>query len=90
MLERKIAAHAHGTEGIKAAVRAEVDSIELGSLLDDEGAHLIARRGTFLTRGTAVPSRFDDSIDPPGRFQLEAAIQSVHVQRAVTGVRTGR
>jgi imidazolonepropionase-like amidohydrolase len=48
MLERKVAAHAHGTEGIKAAVRAGVDSIEHGSLLDDEGARLMAERGTFL------------------------------------------
>jgi imidazolonepropionase-like amidohydrolase len=48
MLERKIAAHAHGTEGIKAAVRAGVDSIEHGSLLDDEGARLMAERKTFL------------------------------------------
>jgi imidazolonepropionase-like amidohydrolase len=48
MLERKIAAHAHGTEGIKAAVRAGVDSIEHGALLDDEGARLMAERKTFL------------------------------------------
>jgi imidazolonepropionase-like amidohydrolase len=48
MLERRIAAHAHGTEGIKAAVRAGVDSIEHGSLLDDEGARLMAERKTFL------------------------------------------
>jgi imidazolonepropionase-like amidohydrolase len=48
MLERKIAAHAHGTEGIKAAVRAGVDSIEHGSLLDEEGARLMAEHKTFL------------------------------------------
>ncbi len=48
MLERKVAAHAHGTEGIKAAVRAGVDSIEHGSLLDDEGARLMAQKRTFL------------------------------------------
>lgn len=48
MLERRVAAHAHGTEGIKAAVRAGVDSIEHGSLLDDEGARLMAEKGTFL------------------------------------------
>ena len=37
-LERKVAAHAHGTEGIKIAVRAGVSSIEHGSFLDEEGA----------------------------------------------------
>lgn len=47
-LERKIAAHAHGTEGIKIATRAGVASIEHGSFLDEEGARLMAQRGTFL------------------------------------------
>jgi imidazolonepropionase-like amidohydrolase len=47
-LERKVAAHAHGAEGIKAAVRAGVASIEHGSFLDEEGAKMMAQRGTFL------------------------------------------
>jgi len=47
-LERKVAAHAHGTEGIKLAVRAGVASIEHGSFLDDEGARLMKERGVFL------------------------------------------
>ncbi len=47
-LERKVAAHAHGAEGIKIAVRAGVASIEHGSFLDDEGARLMAEHGTFL------------------------------------------
>jgi imidazolonepropionase-like amidohydrolase len=47
-LERKVAAHAHGTEGIKIAVRAGVSSIEHGSFLDDEGARLMKEHGTYL------------------------------------------
>jgi imidazolonepropionase-like amidohydrolase len=47
-LERKVAAHAHGTEGIKLAVRAGVSSIEHGSFLDEEGARLMKERGTGL------------------------------------------
>jgi imidazolonepropionase-like amidohydrolase len=47
-LERKVAAHAHGTEGIKIAVRAGVASIEHGSFLDEEGARLMKERGTYL------------------------------------------
>jgi imidazolonepropionase-like amidohydrolase len=46
-LERKVAAHAHGTEGIKIAVRAGVASIEHGSFLDEEGAKMMAQRGTY-------------------------------------------
>lgn len=47
-LDRKVAAHAHGTEGIKLAVRAGVASIEHGSFLDEEGAQLMAQRGTYM------------------------------------------
>jgi imidazolonepropionase-like amidohydrolase len=47
-LDRKVAAHAHGTEGIKLAVRAGVSSIEHGSFLDEEGARMMVQRGTFL------------------------------------------
>jgi len=45
---RKVAAHAHGTEGIKMAIRAGVASIEHGSLIDEEGLRLLKERGTFL------------------------------------------
>jgi imidazolonepropionase-like amidohydrolase len=47
-LERKVAAHAHGAEGIKTAVRAGVASIEHGSFLDEEGAQLMKQHGTYL------------------------------------------
>src|SRR5256885_14956375 len=47
-LERKVAAHAHGTEGIKLAERAGRTSIEHGSFLDEEGARMMVQRGTFL------------------------------------------
>ncbi|MGA2809276.1 MAG: amidohydrolase family protein [Terracidiphilus sp.] len=45
---RKVAAHAHGTEGIKDAVRAGVDSIEHGSLIDAEGIEMMKAQGTYL------------------------------------------
>lgn len=43
-----VAAHAHGTEGIKRAVRAGVRSVEHGSLLDDEAIGLMVDNGTYL------------------------------------------
>ena len=46
--ERRVAAHAHGTEGIAAAVRAGVTSIEHGSILDRKTAQLMKQKGTFL------------------------------------------
>jgi len=45
---RRVLAHAEGTAGITAAVRAGVDSIEHGTMLDDETAEQMARRGTWL------------------------------------------
>lgn len=45
---KKVMAHAEGTEGIKAAVRAGVDTIEHGTMLDEEGAALMAQKGTWL------------------------------------------
>jgi imidazolonepropionase-like amidohydrolase len=45
-LHVKVAAHAHGAEGIKLATRAGVASIEHGTFLDEEGAKLMAERGT--------------------------------------------
>ena len=47
-LRRKVAAHAHGADGVKAAVRAGADSIEHGSILDDEAIRLMKERGTWL------------------------------------------
>jgi imidazolonepropionase-like amidohydrolase len=47
-LGRKVAAHAHGTEGIKAAIEAGVDSVEHASLIDDAGIELAKQHGTYL------------------------------------------
>jgi imidazolonepropionase-like amidohydrolase len=48
MWGKKVAAHAHGTEGIKRAVIAGVASIEHGSFLDDEAIRLMKEKGTYL------------------------------------------
>ncbi|MGH7471292.1 MAG: amidohydrolase family protein [Longimicrobiales bacterium] len=50
--ERKVAAHAHGLEGIKLAVEAGVASIEHGSMINAEAARMMRQRGTYL-----VPTR---------------------------------
>jgi imidazolonepropionase-like amidohydrolase len=48
MAGRKIAAHAHGTQGIKNAILAGIDSIEHASLIDDEGIRLAKEHGVYL------------------------------------------
>ncbi len=45
----RVAAHAHGTSGIKDAIRAGVDTIEHASLIDDEGIRLARERGAWLS-----------------------------------------
>jgi imidazolonepropionase-like amidohydrolase len=45
---RWVAAHAHGTEGIKAALRAGVHTIDHGSMLDEEGARLLKEKGAYF------------------------------------------
>ena len=68
----KIAAHAHGTEGIKMAIRAGVDSIEHGSLLDDEAIALLRQHGTYLVTNIYPPGVVDvTKMPPPIRAKAE-------------------
>jgi imidazolonepropionase-like amidohydrolase len=55
MYGKKVAAHAHGAEGIKRAARAGVTSIEHGGLIDDEGIQLLVAKGIYL-----VPDIYTD------------------------------
>jgi imidazolonepropionase-like amidohydrolase len=75
LLERRVAAHAHGNAGIKAAVRAGVTSIEHGSILDDEAVALMVEHGTWLVptlmAGEAVVEMADD-----GRLSGEYAAKA--------------
>lgn len=79
-----VAAHAHGAEGIRNAVRAGARSIEHGSLIDDEGIALMQRHGTWL-----VADIYNgDFIDTVGRAQgwsqeiLRKNIETTETQRA--------
>jgi len=47
-LHKKTAAHAHGAQGAKVAIRAGIDSIEHGSFLDEEALRMMKARGTYL------------------------------------------
>src|SRR6185312_10294037 len=79
-----VAAHAHGAEGIKRAVRAGVRSIEHGSYLDDEGIALMKQHGTWLVADIWN----GDYIDSVGRAQhwpadvLRKNTETTEAQRA--------
>src|SRR5262249_54272664 len=47
-LGRRVAAHAHGTQSIKDAILAGIDSVEHSSLIDDQGIQLAKQHGTYL------------------------------------------
>ena len=61
----RVAAHAHGTEGIKAAVRAGVASIEHGSVLDAEAIMLMKEHDTYLVPTTYLADRIALDVLPP-------------------------
>ena len=76
---KRVMAHAEGTAGIKAAVRAGVDSIEHGTMLDEEGAEMMARRGTWLVptletfqRGAAMAASL--GADPAAVAKMKAIL----------------
>jgi imidazolonepropionase-like amidohydrolase len=83
-LRLKTAAHAHGAEGAKRAIRAGIDSIEHGSFLDDEALDMMKQRGTYyvptlmaiqglseqIAKGVAIP--------PAIKVKADLAIASLH------------
>lgn len=69
----KVAAHAHGTEGIIAAINAGVYSIEHGSLLDDEGIKLMKEKGVYLVPTTGLSTVIDGMIDKMDPVMAEKA-----------------
>ncbi|HEY3121628.1 MAG TPA: amidohydrolase family protein [Vicinamibacteria bacterium] len=80
-LRKKAAAHAHGAEGAKVAIRAGIDSIEHGSFLDDEALRMMKERGTYLVptllaaeyvTGRVVPRNYPPEIAAKARAAAEA------------------
>jgi len=57
-LGRKVAAHAHGTQSIKDAIRAGIDSIEHSSLIDDEGIALAKQHELILSLTSTTTTTF--------------------------------
>jgi len=77
-LDRRVAAHAHGTAGIKAAVRAGVTSIEHGSILDAEAVSLMKQRGTWLVP-TLLAGFTVESLATAGRLPPPIAAKALAI-----------
>jgi imidazolonepropionase-like amidohydrolase len=77
-LDRRVAAHAHGSAGIKAAVRAGVASIEHGSILDAEAVALMKQRGTYLVP-TLLAGFTVESLATAGRLPPPIAAKALAI-----------
>ena len=77
-LDRRVAAHAHGTAGIKAAVRAGVTSIEHGSILDAEAVALMKQKGTWLVP-TLLAGFTVESLATAGRLPPPIAAKALAI-----------
>jgi imidazolonepropionase-like amidohydrolase len=94
-MRRKAAAHAHGAEGAKRAIRAGIDSIEHGSFLDEEGLKLMIQKGTYYVptlmayegvKEGIAGGRLDPRVVKKGQLALDSI--NFTVRRAVSmGVR---
>ena len=96
-LRKKTAAHAHGAEGAKRAIRAGIDSIEHGAFLDDEALDLMKARGTYyiptlmaLEGGKEILAK--GGYPPTVAAKMTAAVESISqvVRKAIgKGVKIG-
>jgi len=83
----RVAAHAHGADGINAALRAGVDSVDHGTFLDDEGVRLMKQTGaylvpTLLPGATIIPTMegnpfFTEAIKAKARAASAASKENV-------------
>ena len=97
-LRRKTAAHAHGAEAAKRAIRAGIDSIEHGSFLDDEALDMMKARGTYLVPTLmavqGLQEKFDRGVYVPPAIAIKAhaainAIRSTFQRALAKGVKIG-
>lgn len=90
---RKVAAHAHGADGIKAALRAGVDSIEHGTYLDDEAIALFVETGAYLVptihAGKYVAAKAELADFYPPAIQAKASAVGPVMQGALGRAYTG-
>jgi imidazolonepropionase-like amidohydrolase len=85
-LRRKTAAHAHGAEGAKRAIRAGIDSIEHGTFLDDEALRMMRERGTYLVPTLSTRAGLAESHFPPlikAKADMAVKAQDSMVRRAL-------
>jgi len=90
---KKAAAHAQGAEGIKNAIRAGIDSIEHGILIDDEGIELMHKNGVFLVPTLSAPYNIKkygrEAGIPEHAVRKNDQIIGFHVQNFIKAYKAG-
>jgi imidazolonepropionase-like amidohydrolase len=75
----KVAAHAHGTEGMKRAIRAGVNSIEHGTMMDDETIELFKKNSTWYVSTLTAGRSVADSAKKPGYYPEVVAKKALEI-----------
>jgi imidazolonepropionase-like amidohydrolase len=91
-LGRKVAAHAHGAQGILFATEAGVDSIEHGSYINDEDIALMKKNGTYLVPTAYLVDWMRENGHLPALYQqkmidVSAAMKANHKKAIAAGVK---
>src|SRR5215470_12587735 len=79
----KTAAHAHGAEGAKRAIRAGIDSIEHGSFLDDEALDMMKARGTYYIPTLMAVQGLKERIQHGGKIPPEIQAKADRATKAI-------
>ncbi|MCB1645097.1 MAG: amidohydrolase family protein [Pseudomonadales bacterium] len=92
----KVAAHAHGAEGMKRAIRAGIDSVEHGTFMDDEAMKLMKKHGTtyvptiiagkFVAEKASIDGYFSELVRPKAR-EIGPQIQDTFARAYRSGVK---
>ena len=84
----KVAVHAHGAEGMKRAIRAGVNSIEHGSLMDDEAIELFKKHGTWYVPTITAGQAVGDSAKKPGYYPPLVVPKALEIGPKIKGTFT--
>src|SRR6201991_64266 len=80
-----VAAHAHGAEAIKRAIRAGVTSIEHGTFMDDEAIELFKKYGVWFVPTIIAGKSVSDSAKKPGYFPPIIAAKALAIGPIIQG-----
>ncbi len=78
-----VAAHAHGAEGMKRAIKAGVTTIEHGSFMDDEAIELFKKHGTYYVPTVIAGKTVGDSAKIPGYYHPLVVPKAVETSKVI-------